>query len=97
MQFVEFCLFDDDKDDNSENDPEHQLSSLFSSETFMNELVNIIGEQAINVFKSYCTGHVPAAMWMMHPPCSWHPGPSSTSSLIDKLTLIDRNQVDCGV
>jgi hypothetical protein len=43
------------------------------------------------LFKSYRTGHVPAATWMVHPPCSWHPGPSSsTSSLSDNLTLIDR-------
>jgi hypothetical protein len=49
------------------------------------------------VFKSYRTGHVLAATWRTPPPGSQHPGPSSTSSSSDKLTLIDRNQVDCGV
>jgi hypothetical protein len=39
------------------------------------------------MFKSYRTGHVPAATWMTHPPCSWHPGPSSTYSVSDNLTL----------
>jgi hypothetical protein len=40
-----------------------------------------------NLFKSYCTGHVPASTWMTHPPCSWYPGSSSTYSVSDNLTL----------
>jgi hypothetical protein len=62
--------------------------------------IYIIGSISINhgdCLKSYRTGHVLAATWRMPPPGSQHPGPSSTPSSSDKLTLIDRNQVDCGV
>jgi hypothetical protein len=52
MQLVDLVLFDDD-DENSENDPEHQLLSLFSSEAFTNELVTIISEQAIDALIDY--------------------------------------------
>jgi hypothetical protein len=42
MQMVEICLFDDDEEE--QNDPELQLLNLISLESFMNELVTIIGE-----------------------------------------------------
>jgi hypothetical protein len=47
------------------------------------------------MFKSYRTGHVPAATWMTYPPGSWHPGPSGTPSDSDNLTLLYRLLVDC--
>jgi hypothetical protein len=40
-----------------------------------------------SLFKSYRTGHVLAATWRMPPPGSQHPGPSSTLSSSNKLTL----------
>jgi hypothetical protein len=46
QQMAEICLFDDDKEE--QNDPELQLLNLFSSESFMNELVTIIGERAFD-------------------------------------------------
>jgi hypothetical protein len=46
QQMAEICLFDDDREE--QNDPELQLLNLFSSESFMNELVTIIGERAFD-------------------------------------------------
>jgi hypothetical protein len=43
---AEICLFDDEEEE--QNDPELQLLNLFSSESFTNELVNIIGERALD-------------------------------------------------
>jgi hypothetical protein len=49
------------------------------------------------LFISYRIGHVPAATWMTHPPCSWHPGPARIPSDSDNLTLLYRPSVDCGL
>jgi hypothetical protein len=53
IQLVELVLFEDDEDENSEDDPEHQLLSLFSSEAFTNELMTIISDQAIDALIDY--------------------------------------------
>jgi hypothetical protein len=49
------------------------------------------------LFNSYRIGHVPAATWMTHPPCSWHPGRARIPSDSDNLTLLYQPSVDCGL
>jgi hypothetical protein len=50
MQMAEICLFDDAEEEM--NDPEVQLLTLFSSESFTNELVTIISERVTDAFSA---------------------------------------------
>jgi hypothetical protein len=49
---AEICLFDDDKEE-EQNDPELHLLNLFSSESFTNKLVTIIGERALDALSEF--------------------------------------------
>jgi hypothetical protein len=51
IQMAEICLFDDDEEE--QNDAELQLLNLFSSESFTNELVTIIGERALDALSEF--------------------------------------------